>query len=217
VAVIAPEPGSTRTQPRAGGTIAAGSEGPGTGATFVVSLPVQIATRHAVDSEPAFAAPGVRRLAGLRVVVVDDEPDARDVTKAILASEGAEVVTAASAGDALHAISGEGLDALVADIGMPERDGYWLIRAVRSLPASDGGAIPAVALTAWTAPKDRDGRSRPDTTAISANPSIPTRSWRPCQRWRRERSRSAEFPGQYERPFRCPPCPNTTRVLVYGR
>ena len=142
MAVIAPEPGSTRTQPRAGGTIAAGSEGPGTGATFVVSLPVQIATRHAVDSEPAFAAPGVRRLAGLRVVVVDDEPDARDVTKAILASEGAEVVTAASAGDALHAISGEGLDALVADIGMPERDGYWLIRALRSLPASDGGAIP---------------------------------------------------------------------------
>ena len=57
-------------------------------------------------------------------------------------------VTAASAGDALHAISGEGLDALVADIGMPERDGYWLIRALRSLPASDGGAIPAVALTA---------------------------------------------------------------------
>lgn len=65
-------------------------------------------------------------------------------------------MTTASAGEALHAIAGQGFDALVADIGMPERDGYWLIRAIRSLPAPDGGAIPAVAVTAWTAPKDRE-------------------------------------------------------------
>lgn len=78
------------------------------------------------------------------------------MTEAILESAGAEVVVAASAGEALHAINGQKFDALVADIGMPERDGYWLIRAIRSLSASDGGAMPAVALTAWTAPKDRE-------------------------------------------------------------
>lgn len=140
-----------------GGTIEARSDGLGKGATFVVRLPGRIATRRAIEN----AAPAVERssgrcLVGLRLVVVDDEPDARDVTKAILEYEGAEVVPAESAGEALHAISGKGFDALVADIGMPEQDGYWLIRAVRSLPPSDGGTIPAVALTAWTAPKDRE-------------------------------------------------------------
>ena len=140
-----------------GGTVSADSDGPGTGATFVVRLPIHTVSQRPHQRETIVAdAPDARRLVGRRVIVVDDEQDARDVTKAILESAGAEVVVAASAGEALHAITGQTFDALVADIGMPEQDGYWLIRAIRSLSTLDGGAIPAVALTAWTAPKDRE-------------------------------------------------------------
>ena len=140
-----------------GGTVSADSDGPGTGATFVVRLPIHTVSQRPHQRETIVAdAPDARRLVGRRVIVVDDEQDARDVTKAILESAGAEVVVAASAGEALHAIAGQTFDALVADIGMPEQDGYWLIRAIRSLSTLDGGAIPAVALTAWTAPKDRE-------------------------------------------------------------
>jgi CheY-like chemotaxis protein len=95
------------------------------------------------------------RLDGLRVLLVDDEPDAVDLATAILASAGAEVRTCRSAAEALDAVRGWRPDVLVSDIEMPEEDGYSLIRRVRALGADEGGKTPAVALTAYGRTQDR--------------------------------------------------------------
>jgi CheY-like chemotaxis protein len=95
------------------------------------------------------------RLDGLRVLVVDDEPDTRELLKAGLGRCGAEVTAAGSAAEALAAISGGAPDLLISDIGMPDEDGYDLIRRVRELPAESGGRVPAIALTAYARTEDR--------------------------------------------------------------
>jgi CheY-like chemotaxis protein len=95
------------------------------------------------------------RLDGLRVLVVDDEYDTREMLKAGLGQCGAEVATAGSAAEALAEISKSPPDVLVSDIGMPEEDGYSLIRNVRVLPAERGGRVPAIALTAYARAEDR--------------------------------------------------------------
>jgi CheY-like chemotaxis protein len=94
-------------------------------------------------------------LSGVRALVVDDEPDARALVKRVLESNKALVLTAGSADEAIEVIQRESLDVLLSDIGMPDHDGYELLRRVRSLPASQGGAIPAVALTAFARSEDR--------------------------------------------------------------
>jgi CheY-like chemotaxis protein len=94
-------------------------------------------------------------LQGLTVLVVDDNPDARDLLEFILASHGAQVRTAASAAEALEALSQSLPDVLISDIGMPEEDGYSLIRKVRAREASRGGRVPALALTAYGRAEDR--------------------------------------------------------------
>jgi len=94
-------------------------------------------------------------LRGLNVLVVDDDPDARDLVEFILVRHGAQVHTAASAAEALEALSQSTPDVLVSDIGMPEEDGYSLIRKVRAREASRGGRIPALALTAYGRAEDR--------------------------------------------------------------
>jgi CheY-like chemotaxis protein len=91
----------------------------------------------------------------VKVLVVDDEPDARELLAAGLGQCGAEVVTASSAREALEAMMNEKFDALISDIGMPGEDGYELIRRVRELPAEAGGRTPAVALTAYARTEDR--------------------------------------------------------------
>jgi len=88
-------------------------------------------------------------------VVVDDEPDTLEMIAEVLAGHGAEVRACRSAAEALEALAERAADALLADIAMPEADGYELIRRVRALPGR-GGALPAVALTAYARAEDRD-------------------------------------------------------------
>jgi PAS domain S-box-containing protein len=146
-----------------GGTVRAESPGEGHGSTFTVLLPVapvyqsvgQEGRVHpaARDTLPTYECPD--RLDGVRVLVVDDEPDTRELLKAGLGQCGAEVIAVGSAAEALEAIVAAVPDLLISDIGMPERDGYDLIRQVRELPAENGGKVPAVALTAYARAEDR--------------------------------------------------------------
>ncbi len=145
-----------------GGTIAAHSDGEGHGATFTITLPLSTApVMEARDEDrraPTFMLTPtleVPRLTGVRVLIVDDEPDARDLLKRILSEFEAEVETVSSASEALPLVERAHPDVLVSDIGMPEVDGYELIRAVRLLPADDGGQTPALALTAFARSEDR--------------------------------------------------------------
>jgi CheY-like chemotaxis protein len=92
---------------------------------------------------------GQPSLNGLRVLVVDDEADARELVTAVLTGRGAEVVSVESGGIALDEMERQKFDVLVADIGMPVMDGYALIKKLRRLPAERGGKIPAAALTAY--------------------------------------------------------------------
>ncbi len=143
-----------------GGTVRADSAGRGHGATFVVALPLRPlreddARVHPVSNQ-AHAIPGSDiSLAGLTVLVVDDDPDARELVRTLLARADAAIRTAASADEALELLRGDKPDLLLCDIGMPGRDGYQLIRAIRALPVSDGGKIPAIALTAFARSEDR--------------------------------------------------------------
>jgi CheY-like chemotaxis protein/two-component sensor histidine kinase len=144
-----------------GGVARAESAGPGRGARFSVELPAApsytlepIARRSAVRTpQPDRAS---LSLAGMTVLVVDDEVDARTVLRRILADLGAEVVCAASAEEALELIPRREPMVLVCDISMPGQDGYDLIRAVRALRVEDGGLVPAIALTALARPKERE-------------------------------------------------------------
>jgi CheY-like chemotaxis protein len=90
------------------------------------------------------------------VLVVDDDPDSRELIRTVLDTCGARVALAGSAGEALHLIDRQPFDVLIADIGMPERDGYSLIRAVRALPVERGALMPAIAVTAYAGSSDRD-------------------------------------------------------------
>ena len=139
-----------------GGSVAVHSDGPGTGATFTVRLPVAgVRERPRPGVAPVTEGKISQRIAGIRVLVTDDEADARELARVILERHGAEVVTAASAGEALYAIEHRAVDLLVADIGMPEQDGYALIRIIRSLPEPIG-RTPAIAVTAYASLRERE-------------------------------------------------------------
>jgi CheY-like chemotaxis protein len=144
-----------------GGRIEVASPGEGRGATFTVSLPMAPAARAEPPARGALrpaARAGVEapaQLRGLRVLVVDDEDDARQLVRAILEDCGCRVTIAGGVDEALRALAREVPDLLVSDIGMPERDGYDLIRAVRALPRDAGGDVPAAALTAYARVSDR--------------------------------------------------------------
>ncbi len=145
-----------------GGTIRAHSAGEGSGATFTVHLPVR-AVRDPAPPPREHPTTGRNRIVtlpmvsldGIRVLVVDDEPDARELVSSVLTDAGAEVFTAASADDGLLAVATHRPDLIVSDIGMPDRDGYQFIRDVRSLAPVDGGRTPAIALTAFARSEDR--------------------------------------------------------------
>ncbi len=146
-----------------GGTVRAESPGEGHGATFTVLLPV--APVYHADEESVRVHPAARntlpafelfdRLDGLKILVVDDEPDTREMLKAGLGQCGAEVAVAASAAEALESIGESAPDLLISDIGMPDEDGYELMRRIRRLPAEAGGRVPAIALTAYARTEDR--------------------------------------------------------------
>jgi CheY-like chemotaxis protein len=95
------------------------------------------------------------KLEGVKVLVVDDEPDARRLLTEVLSRRGAEVLTAASAAEALEMLQVWRPHVLLSDIGMPDGDGYELIQRVRELPEERGGRTPAAALTAYAGPADR--------------------------------------------------------------
>ncbi|MFT3764825.1 MAG: ATP-binding protein [Minicystis sp.] len=137
-----------------GGAVRAESDGLGRGARFTVALPLLDDGADLPDSRDVRAAVSDRAiLAGVRVLVVEDEPDAREMALRVLEESGAAVRTAASAAEALAAIDAARPDVLVSDIGLPEMDGYELIRRVRAgAPARD---VPAIALTAFARPEDR--------------------------------------------------------------
>jgi signal transduction histidine kinase len=144
-----------------GGTVRAESSGRGRGSTFTVRLPALPAGRTAAGQPLADVPSGpegpwpLARLSRLRVLVVDDDPDSREVVREVLEQAGATVAVAASSREALAAIAQEPPDVLLSDLGMPEEDGYQLLRSVRALAKDAGGSVPAAALTAYTQAEDR--------------------------------------------------------------
>jgi len=145
-----------------GGTVTVESPGAGEGTTFKVILPLMSVHHELLDVEmtqPLIESHTLSHqqasLNELRVLVVDDESDARELIAAVLTGRGAEVVTLGSASEALEEMERQRFDVLVSDIGMPEMDGYELIEKVRQLPAERGGKIPAAALTAYAGVDDR--------------------------------------------------------------
>ncbi|MBI3263711.1 MAG: response regulator [Acidobacteria bacterium] len=140
-----------------GGTVWAESAGPDQGATFVVRLPVPavLTSPAAPASEPDQQHAAESKLRGVRVLVVDDDEDARHLVDAVLEHRGAEVKTAASARDAFELLPRYRPDVLLVDICMPVEDGYSLMRRIRTLPTESGGSTPAAALTAYSGVDDR--------------------------------------------------------------
>jgi CheY-like chemotaxis protein len=145
-----------------GGTVAAESPGEGGGVTFKVMLPMISVHSEAGDVEKSQPISGRKDfgdsqpwLHGLRVLVVDDELDSRELFTVVLMGRGAEVVSVESGDDALKELERQRFDVLISDIGMPAMDGIALICKVRQLPAMRGGRIPAVALTAYAGVEDR--------------------------------------------------------------
>jgi signal transduction histidine kinase/CheY-like chemotaxis protein len=145
-----------------GGTITAQSEGVGRGSTFRVELPSVMPSSPAAPDgsrQPAPAPPmaglGADLLRGVHVLVVDDQADARELLETALSQYGAAVTAVDSASAALAAIDRQHPDVLLSDVGMPREDGYELIRRLRSRPAEAGGAIPAIAVTAYASINDR--------------------------------------------------------------
>ncbi|HJU94261.1 MAG TPA: PAS domain S-box protein [Pyrinomonadaceae bacterium] len=146
-----------------GGTVSATSEGEGKGATFTVSLP--ITPIYQMDSSGGRVYPAARdllppdegtdRLDGLNILIVDDEPDTRELLRQGLEYCGANVRVAGSANEAVDALVASVPDILISDVGMPGIDGYDLIRQIRELPRERGGKVAAIALTAYTRTEDR--------------------------------------------------------------
>jgi signal transduction histidine kinase/ActR/RegA family two-component response regulator len=163
-----------------GGTIAAQSLGRGTGATFHVHLPSVITRRQepmprmtapAPSLDASATTPGLLR--DIRVLVVDDEEDARVLLQTALSTYGADVAVAANAADAIAELDRQLPDVLLSDIGMPREDGYALIRRIRARAASQGGSVPAIAVTAYASENDRVASEAAGYQAHVAKPFEP--------------------------------------------
>ena len=148
-----------------GGSVRVKSAGPGRGSTFIVSLPLTVAhpetvaepeRRHPTAALPLSGSEGACvQIEGVRVLVIDDEPDARVLVKRLLEDCRAIVTVTDSAEEVVRRIATKEFDVLVSDVGMPIEDGYSLIRRVRALGKERGGDIPAIALTAYARAEDR--------------------------------------------------------------
>jgi CheY-like chemotaxis protein len=144
-----------------GGGASVHSDGEGKGATFTITLPFVgvISSQQEEAAEPAQEEvtpfDGLPSLRGLKVLVVDDEADTRELIREVLKECGSEVILSRSAAEALEAIEQHKPDILISDLGMPDEDGYSLISKIRALPAEQGGQIPAAALTAYARAEDR--------------------------------------------------------------
>lgn len=145
-----------------GGSVRAKSPGENKGTTFTVLLPLAVLHMEPEESGRRHPAAGdskapipLPRLDGCSLLVVDDEEDARNLLSRMLTKAGAEVRMAGSVRQALELWQQAVPDVLISDIGMPEEDGYALVRTIRSMPAKKGGGVPAIALSAYTRTEDR--------------------------------------------------------------
>ena len=145
-----------------GGTIEAASEGKGKGAIFRLKLPLSALRVDPREREVAVPGPSEpptlvcpQELMGARILVVDDEPDARELLRTVFEGCGAKVTVASSASEALHQLEAQRFGVLVSDIGMPGEDGFSLIRRVRALTPAPSASVPAIALTAYARLEDR--------------------------------------------------------------
>jgi signal transduction histidine kinase/ActR/RegA family two-component response regulator len=150
-----------------GGTVKAKSPGAGKGATFTVVMPLMLLhspngnggaedrVHPGSDAQRGHDPCESHDLAGINVLVVDDEPDARELVKKLLETCNATVFVAAGADDALATLADQKVDVLISDIGMPGMDGYEFIRKLRARNAKEGGRVPAIALTAFARAEDR--------------------------------------------------------------
>jgi signal transduction histidine kinase/DNA-binding response OmpR family regulator len=163
-----------------GGEVTAHSEGTDQGATFVVRLPLA-PLRPPAPARPSWPPPGVAAppsldrppsLEGMRLLIVDDEPETRELLKFVIEECSACVVTAATAEEAFAALQQDAFDLLISDVGMPGEDGYSLIRRVRSLGGA-GAALPALALTAYARSEDRTQSLRAGFNMHLAKPIDP--------------------------------------------
>jgi signal transduction histidine kinase/ActR/RegA family two-component response regulator len=144
-----------------GGTVGVQSDGPGKGATFTIhlpsELPVAAPAESAGETTRAVAARQTdsESLDGTKVLVVDDDADARDVLQTMFEARGMQVRAVPSAEAAIKALDAQLPDIIISDIGMPVEDGFSLMRRIRRRPVSAGGGVPAIALTAYAAERDR--------------------------------------------------------------
>jgi signal transduction histidine kinase/ActR/RegA family two-component response regulator len=150
-----------------GGSVHAASEGEGRGATFTVSLPIAIPEiqpgrpvaleEQRTTASTASLVPRLSRLEGLHILIVDDDADGRTLTALVLSQAGASVKAVASVREALLMLEVKRPDALVTDIGLPDEDGFALVRQIRQFEAEHGGFLPAIALTGYARADDRVG------------------------------------------------------------
>jgi PAS domain S-box-containing protein len=141
-----------------GGTVHAASEGPGRGASFTLAIPaIPADLPEANDQVPPPRQDAWEEVSfdGLRILIVEDEPDTRDFLKRLLEGRGAAVLAASSMEQALRLFRSGSPDLLISDIGLPELDGYDLMRMVRAEPTSRAHTMPAIAVTAYARPEDR--------------------------------------------------------------
>lgn len=137
-----------------GGKIEAHSDGPGTGSLFSLTLP-RAAPPPGLLQEFTTLPRSEALLENLKVLLVDDDPETRTVLATLLAEGGAQVEAVGSAQEAIATLRSSQSDLILSDIGMPEMDGYQMIQRIRSLPSSEGGEIPAIAITAFAQNEDR--------------------------------------------------------------
>lgn len=158
-----------------GGTVSADSAGEGKGATFTISLPAgsAAASTTPVPSPPAQELYPPVSLESLRVLVIEDDPDGREFLKRLLESQGATVLLAASAQEALDVVGKQQPQILISDIGLPDMDGYELIRRIRDQEQQRTSALPAIALTAYARAEDRAQALRAGYQAHLAKPVEP--------------------------------------------
>ena len=144
-----------------GGSVSVDSAGQNQGTTFTISLPVRAVSQNESNDHPRVSTGGALncddlQLGGVSALVVDDEPDTRELVRRVLTECGVSVTTASSAAEGLRALEERSFDVLVSDVGMPGEDGYSLIRKVRELEARQNRSkMPAMALTAYARAQDR--------------------------------------------------------------
>jgi CheY-like chemotaxis protein len=160
-----------------GGTVRAESAGEGQGATFTVLLPVQaVYVRDPHSDHPSRSAlepvQTTVSLAGVTALITDDEPDARELVATVLEASGARVFAASTAAEALELLATETIDVLISDVGMPDVDGYELLKQVRGL-GGNAARVPAIALTAYARELDRNRALQAGFDAHVAKPVAP--------------------------------------------